>query len=216
MPTTPINETTSDQNLKRDLSLAKRTKGISCRNDRTKPDADVDCSKCLIDNGFAADYDTGDIVWDTDLCDSKKRDVSPPSKSLAIFLRNETTIDNATLHAHLDKRAVSVSKIEKCRLQWSSAKYDSCSAFQKKTGKYYYDDYNQKSCVDFSVWPWPQSQRTGKGQYASKDITPFIKSCLEFPTLELITDYLQLNTSTSLTSSRNSSSSYATENTTTK
>jgi hypothetical protein len=157
------------EHLKQGLfALAKRTQGISCRNDKTKVDSDTDCSKCLIDNGFATEYDTGDVVLDTDICDMKNRDISlERPRQLAIFLRNETTIDNATLHAHLEKRATTVSKIAKCQLQWTSAKYDSCSVFQKKTKNYFYDNVDLASCVDFRVKPYSTSQRPKKGQYAS-------------------------------------------------
>lgn len=129
------------------------------------------------------DYDTRDVVYDTDLCDNVKRDEGyQRPKTLAIFLRNETTIDNATAHAHLDKRAVTKSTIAKCHLQWTSAKYDSCSAFQKKTRKYFYDDRDQKSCTDFRVSSYSKSQRSGKGQYATEHVYElnFIKEFLEF------------------------------------
>jgi hypothetical protein len=137
--TTPVEQAGPKKRLQRGLSaLAKRTKGISCRDEKKEGDADTNCSKCLSENGFEAEYDTGDLVADTDLCDMTKRDVSSERpQQLAIFLRNGTTIDNAILHAHLNKRSPTSLKIPKCQLQWTSAKYDSCSVFQKKTRKNY-------------------------------------------------------------------------------
>jgi hypothetical protein len=99
-----------------------------------------------------------------------KRDVRPERpRHLAILLRDETTIDNATLHAHLEKIATIPSKNAKCQMLWTGAKYDPCSAFRKKTRKSFYDDVDQQSCVDFRVKPHKTSQRGAKkAQYASK------------------------------------------------